>query len=100
MKKAFVTIVGMDHKFRAGIIEVGDTVKLTRESGNEKDMEAVAVKYGEKVVGYVANSVKTNVRGCCSAGNICEWVAEEGNEATVILKLEDERAIAEVNFGG
>ena len=82
-----VSIVGVRHYVTPNILDIGDEVELVRQPSNPYDHEAVKVLFHGKHVGHVANSIKTNMRGCCSAGNICDSI-EDLILATVILKHE------------
>jgi len=88
MGMRLVSIVGTRHYITPCILDVGDRVKLVKEPENEFDKEAVKVLFHDKKVGHVANSIKTNMRGCCSAGHILESVGVHGLSAEVILKHE------------
>jgi hypothetical protein len=74
--KKYVNVVG-GHLFNVpkDFVKVGQRVQLEREKDNSHDSEAVLVKLDNfGAIGYVANSVPTVVRGCSSAGNICERI--------------------------
>jgi hypothetical protein len=91
----YVTIVGMKYKYGVDFIDVGDKVTIKAELDNPKDREAVVVMYGDKPIGYIANSVDTNIRGCTSAGAIRELLGDRTAEGCVLFRL-DECAIAQV----
>lgn len=73
----FIAIVGCQHHFGSAIFKPGQRVKLTKDPENPHDAEAIKVELDPVgQVGYVANSVHTVPRGCCSAGRICDSFAE------------------------
>jgi len=84
-----VSIVGVNHLIQPNILDVGDKVILVKEPENAYDLEAVKVLFSDKHVGYVANSIKTVMRGCCSAGNILDRIGVGGKNAEIILKYEN-----------
>jgi len=83
-----VSIVGVDYAINPNFLEIGDKVKLVKEPENQFDKEAVKALFHDKKVGYVANSTKTVMRGCHSAGYILESVGVHGLNAEIILKHE------------
>jgi len=83
-----VSVVGVNHLINPCILDVGDKVTLVKEPENAYDLEAVKVLFYDKHVGYVANSIKTVMRGCCSAGNILPAISVSGASAEIILKHE------------
>ena len=55
--------------------ERGDLVRLVKEPDNEHDSEAIKVEMdGLGKIGYVANSVKTVLSDCYSAGRLYEKI--------------------------
>ncbi|MGE5550799.1 MAG: HIRAN domain-containing protein [Bacteroidota bacterium] len=59
------------------IFKPGLHIKLTKDPENPHDSEAVKVELDPVgQVGYVANSVHTVPKGCCSAGRIYDSFAE------------------------
>lgn len=98
MAKALITIVGMNH-YHGMVADVGDSVTLKHEPENIYDTESVRVDYDKYgVIGYVANSPKTVVRGTKSAGAIHDKIGYY-NSAKIIL-VTDDRYIAEVELDG
>jgi len=94
--KRFVAIVGCDKYFGAEIFKPGQRVKLVKDLDNPYDGEAIRVEL-EPVgqVGYVANSVHTVPKGCCSAGRIYDSITQEAFgmvrfvvRSTALLELE------------
>jgi len=92
--RKLITIVGMTYKFGSSVIEIGDVVDLKADPNNEHDREAIAVYYQGKHIGFVANSTRTVIRGCNSAGNLINYTHNDLS-AEVILKMAD-IAIAEL----
>ena len=52
------------------MLKKGSIFKIVKEPDNLYDMEAIAVKYDDETIAYVANSVTTVERGTMSAGRI------------------------------
>ncbi|WP_400219336.1 hypothetical protein [Methanobrevibacter smithii] len=63
-----VTIVGGFNN--EDLLKKGSIFKIVKEPDNLYDMEAIAVKYDDETIAYVANSVTTVERGTMSAGRI------------------------------
>lgn len=63
-----VTIVGGFNN--EDLFKKGSVFKIVKEPDNSYDMEAIAVKYYNETIAYVANSVNTVERGTMSAGRI------------------------------
>lgn len=68
--KLSVNLVGRQFQDKGDKVQLGSTVYLKREPENKFDPEAIAIYVGRDRVGYVANSVKTMIQGCCSAGYV------------------------------
>lgn len=62
-----VTILVFDNK---NLFKEGSIFSIVKEPDNLYDMEAIAVKYDNETVAYIANSVNTVVKGTMSAGRI------------------------------
>lgn len=91
----FVAIVGCHHFFGAGPLKPGQRVKLMKEPDNTHDPEAIKVELDPVgQVGYVANSVHTVPKGCCSAGRIYDHFGDEA--FGVIRFVIGDRAVVEV----
>lgn len=91
----YFAIVGYRSHYGARMLRPGMLVELKKEPENEYDGEAIAVSVvpvGR--VGYVANSVRTVPRGCCSAGRIYDTFKESA--FGVILFVMQDAAIAEL----
>ncbi|KUK11534.1 MAG: hypothetical protein XD50_0001 [Clostridia bacterium 41_269] len=77
-EKRYFAIVCLNSYFGAKILKPGMNLVLKKEPENEFDAEAIGV-YLEPVgkVGYVANSIHTVPRGCCSAGRLYDHFNEQ-----------------------
>lgn len=81
--KYYVTLTGLNHRYGAAPFRVGQKVKLVKEPENEYDREAIRAELpGLGRVGYVANSARTVVGECYSAGRLYDKI---GN--TVVAKV-------------
>lgn len=79
MAKIFITITGTDFEYGSDYLEKGMIVKLIKEPDNKYDKEAIRVElkpFGK--IGYVANSAKTVIGECYSAGRLYDKI---GNKA-------------------
>ncbi len=69
--KAFITITGLKFYFGSKPFAVGQKVKLVKEPDNEYDSEAIKAELpGLGCAGYVANSPRTVLGDCISAGRL------------------------------
>lgn len=50
------------------MLKKGSIFNIKKEPDNSYDIEAIAVKYDNKTIAYVANSVSTVVKGTMGAG--------------------------------
>ncbi|MCL6613463.1 MAG: HIRAN domain-containing protein [Firmicutes bacterium] len=76
--KRYVAVVGCRYYFGGEILRPGQVLRLVKEPDNPYDDEAIRVELPSVGrVGYLANSVHTVPRGCCSAGRIYDTFAEE-----------------------
>jgi len=86
MGKIYITIAGMNYRYGTEILEKGMTVKLIKEPDNEYDSEAIRVDYsGLGTVGYVANSTKTVIGECMSAGRIYDRIGKKAHAKVVFV---------------
>ena len=79
MKKAFVTVSGMDYYSGNKFFQPGMEVEVTlkKEPDNDFDKEAILVwTEGLGEIGHVANSWKTVVDGCFSAGRLYDKIGD------------------------
>ena len=75
-KKIYFTITGLQFRYGTGFLEREDVVRLVKEPDNEHDKEAIRVEVdGLGKIGYVANSVRTVLGDCFSAGRIYDQMA-------------------------
>ncbi len=78
MKKIYFTIAGMRCYYGQDFLERGDEVILIKEPDNEYDNEAIKVVVdGLDKIGYVANSTKTVLGNCYSAGRLYDRIKDE-----------------------
>ncbi len=94
---AFVTINHLDDYQGTLFFKVGDELILKKDKDNEYDDEAIIVydKHDTKS-GYVANSVRSVIRGTSSAGRIYDKI-EDGARCTIrFIYTEEAIMIAEI----
>lgn len=84
-----ITIVGTGYHEMGSSVYLDQKLKLVSEPTNKHDTEAIKVidEVSDLQIGYVANSVKTVARGCCSAGRLGELfrVGDAKKKAKIIL---------------
>lgn len=85
MKKIHLTITGMDYYEDLTSFELGEIIRLKKEPTNYHDPEAIKaeIPFTGKI-GYVANSIKTVVKGTMSAGRIYDKI-EETSYAKIVF---------------
>lgn len=77
MKKVYVTITGLNHRFGQEFLEPKMKLQLVKEPDNEHDNEAIKVLMeGLGHIGYVANSTYTVLGDCMSAGRLYDRIGE------------------------
>ena len=82
--KYYVTLTGLNYRFGSAPFHEGQKVKLVKEPENDYDREAIRAELpGLGKVGYVANSTRTVVGNCCSAGRLYDKI---GDTATAKVK--------------
>ena len=82
--KCYVTLTGLNYRFGAAPFQVGQKVKLIKEPENQFDREAIRAELpGLGKVGYVANSARTVLGDCFSAGRLYDKI---GDTATAKVK--------------
>lgn len=75
--KYYVTLTGLNHRYGVEPFRVGQKVKLVKEPENEFDREAIRAELpGLGKVGYVANSIRTVVGDCYSAGRLYDKIGD------------------------
>jgi len=95
MEEIYITIAGAGFRYGIEFLEKGMIVKLVKEPDNQFDKEAIKVElkpFG--TIGYVANSTKTVVGECYSAGRLYDKIEDEAEAE--IAYLTDSFAIAKV----
>lgn len=86
MKEAYITIAGTNYRYGEDFLEKGMELKLVKELDNEYDKEAIKVELaGLGVIGYVANSYKTVIGECMSAGRLYDKIGDTG-DAVIMYK--------------
>ena len=82
--KYYVTLTGLNYRFGIEPFRVGQKVTLVKEPDNTADREAIRAELpGLGKVGYVANSTRTVLGDCCSAGRLYDKI---GDTATAKVK--------------
>ena len=78
MADIYITIAGAQFRYGSDFLEKGMTVKLVKEPDNEYDKEAIRVELKPiGTIGYVANSVKTVIGDCYSAGRLYDKIGDK-----------------------
>ena len=84
MAKTYITVAGTGFRHGSEFMKKGMQVKLIKEPDNEYDKEAIRVDMkGLGTIGYVANSIKTVLGECMSAGRLYDKI---GKKATATVK--------------
>ncbi len=77
MAEMYITIAGAEFRYGSDFLKKGMTVKLVKEPDNEYDKEAIKVELKPLgTIGYVANSVKTVIGECYSAGRLYDKIED------------------------
>lgn len=75
--KYYVTLTGLNYRFGVAPFRVGQKVTLIKEPENEFDHEAIRAELpGLGKVGYVANSARTVLGDCFSAGRMYDKIGD------------------------
>lgn len=86
--KYYVTLTGLNYRFGVEPFHVGQKVLLVKEPENEFDHEAIRAELpGLGKVGYVANSYRTVLGDCFSAGRLYDKIGDSV-PAKVVYVLE------------
>ncbi|MCQ2527692.1 MAG: HIRAN domain-containing protein [Saccharofermentans sp.] len=96
MEKIYITITGTQFRHGCDWLRRGDIVRLVKEPDNKYDNEAIKVvvePFG--TIGYVANSTKTVIGTCYSAGRLYDKIGDEA-EAKVKYVLDDSAVVCKV----
>lgn len=84
--KAFITITGLKFHFGSKPFEVGQKAKLVKEPDNEYDSEAIKAELpGLGCAGYVANSPRTVLGDCISAGRLYDKIGDSATAKVVYV---------------
>ena len=89
MKEVYITVTGTLYRYGTEMVEKGDILYLKKDTNNEYDTESIQVNhipFGK--IGYVANSVRTVIGECMSAGRLYDKIGQTA-EAVVTFKSED-----------
>ena len=89
MKEAYITVTGTHFRYGTEMLEKGDILYLKKDTNNEYDTESIQVNhipFGK--IGYVANSVRTVIGECMSAGRLYDKIGQTA-EAVVTFKSQD-----------
>ncbi|MCF0229954.1 MAG: DNA-binding protein [Parasporobacterium sp.] len=74
----YFTITGTNYRLGTDFLEKGMKVRLEKDPENEYDTEAIKVTMpGLKTIGMVANSVRTVLGECYSAGRLYDKIGDE-----------------------
>ncbi len=93
MRRCYITITGTNMRYGSDFLEKGMKVKLVKEPDNEYDSEAIRVDLTPMgKIGYVANSVKTVIGTCSSAGRVYDHIGDTAKAE--ILYVTDRGVIA------
>ena len=96
MKRCYITITGTEMRYGSDFLEKGMKAGLVKEPDNEYDSEAIKVTLTPMgTIGYVANSVKTVIGSCSSAGRIYDIIGD--SDSAEILYVTDRGVIAFIN---
>lgn len=86
MAEMYITIAGAQFRYGSDFLEKGMTVKLIKEPDNEYDKEAIRVELKPiGTIGYVANSVKTVVGECYSAGRLYDKIGDKAKAEILFI---------------
>ena len=87
--KIYFTIAGTRHHFGTDFMEKGMKIRLVKEPDNKYDKEAIRVELkAVGTIGYVANSVKTVIGECYSAGRLYDKIGDKA-KAEILYVLPD-----------
>ena len=95
MKEMYFTLTGCNYYLGSDFLEKGMIVKLKKEPDNEYDNEAIKVKMkGLGKIGYVANSPRTVIGVCMSAGRLYDKISKKAKGQ--IIAVTDRGVICKV----
>ena len=86
MSDIFVTITGTQFRHGSEFLEKGMIIKLVKEPDNEYDKEAIRAEIKPVgKIGYVANSVRTVIGDCYSAGRLYDKIGDKAKAEVVFV---------------
>ena len=85
MKEAYITVTGTHFRYGTEMLEKGDILYLKKDTNNES-IQVNHIPFGK--IGYVANSVRTVIGECMSAGRLYDKIGQTA-EAVVTFKSQD-----------
>lgn len=86
MKEMYFTLTGCGYYLGKDFLEKGMIVKLKKEPDNEHDSEAIMVKMkGLGKIGYVANSPRTVIGECMSAGRLYDKIKKKAKAQIIAV---------------
>lgn len=86
MKEMYFTLTGCGYYLGSDFLEKGMIVKLKKEPDNEHDSEAIMVKMkGLGKIGYVANSPRTVIGECMSAGRLYDKIKKKAKAQIIAV---------------
>lgn len=84
--KIFFTLTGTNHRYGSNFMKKGMKVKLTKETDNDYDKEAIKVEMeGLGLVGYVANSSYTVLGDSYSAGRLYDKIGKKAKGKIMLV---------------
>lgn len=88
MKPIYFTITGTSHYFGSSFMKLGMQVRLVKDTHNEFDNEAIAIKLdGLGKIGYVANSPYTVLGESYSAGRLYDKINKKATGTGLSRKV-------------
>ena len=85
-KTCYFTLTGCRHHYGTDFLEPKMTVNLRKDPKNEYDHEAIRVELdGLGLIGYVANSVRTVIGDCYSAGRLYDKIGDKAKAEVVFV---------------
>ena len=97
--KYYVTLTGLNFRYGTAPFRAGQKVTLIKEPTNEYDREAIRAELpGLGKVGYVANSTRTVVGDCISAGRLYDKIGD--STVAKVKYVLDNAVVCRVKTGG
>lgn len=85
MAKIYFTLTGTQYYMGQDFLKPGMKIKLEKEPDNKYDKEAILVKLKGMQIGHVANSSRTVLGECMSAGRIYDKIGKNANAKVVFV---------------